>query len=299
MTRRTIARLFVVVVAATGLIGMAACGESPTQPDPIVNPSPEPTPAPSPSPSDPPPKLGVTRILAFGDSMTEGTTSPPATLWQFALDAGLPRSYPFKLQALARARYTEQTIEVFNAGLAGRRASRDLDRFNSAVSEARPDVVLLLEGANDLNAPLDVNEGINDRIKHTVGSLEDMVKSAARRQLPVLLGTLPPQRPGGPKAGGAEFLTRYNDALKEMAAKKGAHIVDVFAQFPLSDIGQDGLHPTDSGYQRLAEIWLEALKGRYETAPQEKALTSPAAAHYAHPARTPRPLDLPPAPERD
>lgn len=198
--------------------------------------------------------------------MTAGTTSAAMPLW--SLDAGLPVSYPFKLQGLVTARYTDQTVEVFNAGLAGRRASEDLERFNGALSTARPQVVLLLQGANDLNAPFAAGEGINDRITATVNALEEMVKSASARQIPVFIGTLPPQRPGGPKAGAAAFLTRFNEAVAVMASKKGAHLVDVFGQLPLSDIGQDGLHPTESGYQRLAGVWLEALKPRYETAPQ-------------------------------
>ena len=79
-----------------------------------------------------------------------------------------------------------------------------------------------------------------------------------------MVATLPPQRPGAPKAGAATFLNRYNDALKSMAANKGAQLVDVGAQIPLAEIGQDGLHPTEAGYQHMAEIWLEAIKGRFE-----------------------------------
>jgi lysophospholipase L1-like esterase len=207
--------------------------------------------------------------------MTEGTTSPPLTTWTFRLDAGLTHSYPFKLQTLTSGRYTSQTIAVFNAGRAGQRAVDDRGRFNDALDEARPDIVLLMEGANDLNAPFNTGEGINDRIRTTVAGLEDMVRDAGFRRIPVFLATLPPQRDGGPKAGAATFLTRYNDALKVMASNKGASIVDVYPQFPLSDIGQDGLHPTEAGYQRIAEIWLEALKRQYERA-------SPSAAAVDH-----------------
>jgi lysophospholipase L1-like esterase len=245
----------------------AACSDSrlgPTPTPPVTQPPVEP-PAPPPTPP-PPPTLGVTRILAFGDSMTEGITSPPLTAWVFTLDAGLARSYPFKLQALTSARYTSQTVAVFNAGLAGQRAVDDRSRFNNALSEAHPDIVLLMEGANDLNAPFNAGEGINDRIRATVAALEDMVRDAGFRRIPVFLATLPPQREGGGKAGAATFLTRYNDALKVMANNKGALVVDVHAQFPLTEIGQDGLHPTEAGYQRIAEIWLEAIKGKYEQA---------------------------------
>ena len=36
--------------------------------------------------------------------------------------------------------------------------------------------------------------------------------------------------------------------------------MDVNGQFPDSLIGQDGLHPTEEGYQRIAEVFLDAMK---------------------------------------
>jgi lysophospholipase L1-like esterase len=127
--------------------------------------------------------------------------------------------------------------------------------------------LLLLEGANDLNN----NRGaVNRTITETVSALEDMVRDTTSRGVAVFLGTLPPQRAGGtPERGGAaDFLPRFNDALKAMASAKGAEIVDIYSRFPLELIGKDGLHPTEAGYERLAEIWFEAVKARYETAPE-------------------------------
>jgi lysophospholipase L1-like esterase len=110
-------------------------------------------------------------------------------------------------------------------------------------------------------------------VRAAVDALEDMVREASElRRVPVLIATLPPQRAGGSRAGAGEYLQRFNDALKAMAAKRGAQVVDVNAQMPLTLIGEDGLHPTSAGYQRLAEIWLDALKARYEQAPQPAGL---------------------------
>ena len=122
-----------------------------------------------------------------------------------------------------------------------------------------------MEGANDLNSI--VGPGTNAQVDLTVGSMEDMVNDTVRRGIPILLATLPPQRPGGPKAGGVAYLDKYNRDLKTMAGKKGAMIVDVNAQLPLALIGQDGLHPSELGYQRLADIFLDAIKQLYEITP--------------------------------
>ncbi len=242
-------------------VDLAGCGGSgTTTPSPIVLPS-TPTPDPQPPPPAPPPTLKITRILAFGDSMTAGTTSPPIAA---ALTAGPPQSYPFKLQDLLSARYTAQTVTVSNAGKAGEfvASSAAVKRFGEALSEAKPDLVLLLEGANDLN---NAGDAVNATITASVSSLEELVKEALRRNMPIMVATLPPQRP--PKGAAAASVQRFNDALKVMASKKGAMLVDVNAQMPEALIGQDGLHPTEAGYQRLAEIFRDAIKAQYEAAP--------------------------------
>lgn len=267
MTRRLWA------VSIVSLLWLAGCGGSPTQPPPVVpppvvEPPVEPPPPPPPPPPPAVPSLTVTKILAFGDSMTEGVDSPPLSFafaldWRLPLDAGRAVSYPFKLKKLIEARYTGQTVAVYNGGFAGRQAREDRGRFGQALSEGRPDLILLMEGANDLNAELGPTETIDSRANSVVYALEDMFRDAAGRQIPVLIATLPPQRPGGPKAWGVELLPEFNEELERMATKKGIPMVDV-ARLPLSLIGQDGLHPTEAGYQRIAEMWFDAIKARYE-----------------------------------
>lgn len=247
---------FLALVAA---LALAACGSRPTAPTPpITDPGGTGTGTGTPPPPPPPPPtLNVTRILAFGDSMTSGTTSS-ALPTLFGLDAGIPESYPFKLQVLETERYASQTITVLNAGRAGKHASDDRQRLADAIREANPQVLLLLEGANDLNTP-------NVTVTATVNALEDMVRDTTAQGVTVLLATLPPQR--APKGVPASTAARYNDALKVMAAKKGATIVDLNAQCPIELIGQDGLHPTEAGYQKIAEIFQAAIAAKWEPAP--------------------------------
>jgi lysophospholipase L1-like esterase len=248
------------VLAGLGLsLLAAACGGPPINPTPI-EPPPTPTPTPTPPPATPP-TLKVTRILAFGDSMTEGTTSPGISMLR-PLDAGRSESYPFKLQTMLTERYTAQSIQVFNAGLAGRRAAQDRSRLIDAIRATNPEVLLLLEGANDLNAV-----GNRDAISPTIGALEGLIGEGTSRGVTVYVATLPPQRPDAPKAGAADFLDDFNAEILKMAPEEGARSVDIFAKLDLNLIGQDGLHPTEAGYQRMAEIWFEALKAAYEVAP--------------------------------
>ena len=193
--------------------------------------------------------------------MTAGTVSPTAAFRAF--DAGLAQSYPYKLQTLLAARYSAQSVAVFNAGFAGRKAAEDRSRLARSISETSPELLLLMEGANDLNTI--IPPAINAGVDATVAAMEDMVRDATGRSIPVLVATLPAQRP--PKGGAVDFLPRYNDGLKTMASKKGATIVDINALLSPTLIGQDGLHPSEPGYQRMAEIFLDSIRQQYEVSP--------------------------------
>jgi len=237
-----------VVLAVAG----TACVRSPIVPSPR-SPGPVVGPLPIPPPPPPAPILSATRFLAFGDSMTEGTISPAL---QTMLTAGLPVSYPYKLQERLTAIYTDQTIIVLNAGRGGELATNGVKRLPDVMREAQPNVLLLMEGVNDLNSKAGISQ--------TIGALESMIKYARSQGVQVLLATLPPQRRGGLRAGSVDLVPPFNDEVRKTAAEEGATLVDVNSAFDLALIGQDGLHPTDAGYSRLAEIFFEAIRSAFE-----------------------------------
>lgn len=261
-------RKFITALALITALGVAACGghSGPTSPPP------PPDGGGGPPPPPPPviPTLQITRILAFGDSLTEGVVQPSVTLR--ALDAGLPASYPYKLQALATARYTSQTITVVNAGKAGNRAQEDRQRLDDMISMARADVLLLMEGTNDIGDLVGLSgTALQNGITRVVNAMEDMVRDTQFRGVTPFVATIPAQRAGGRRGAAAALVAPYNDALKTMIARKGARLVDVHAQLPLALIGQDGLHPTDEGYQTIAKIFQTALAAVYEQPPPTAA----------------------------
>jgi lysophospholipase L1-like esterase len=258
------------VVAALLLVlslgSTSACSDDPpTQPSPPPSQPPPPPPPPPPDPPvDPPapppvvPRVAKVRYLAFGDSLTEGVVSAPLT------DAlvTIPHAYPAKLQDALRARYSDQPeIAVFNEGLAGEFAADGRGRLPDAIKAHAPEVLLLMEGANELNL---FGE---DGVTRTVIALEDMIKEGRRRGLVVFVATLPAQRPGGPKAFGAPYVEKLNAQLRKTALEEGAGVVDVHAQLDLSFVGTDGLHLTEAGYARLAEIFAATIRQAFEQAP--------------------------------
>ena len=203
------------------------------------------------------PQLAKTKFLAFGDSITAGTTSPAPSI----LTLNVEDSYPTKLLALLSQRYQDQTIVVKNAGQAGEKIDEGRSRLSGVLDANDPQVLLLLEGANDLNTAR------GDAISTIIHGLEDMVGKAERRNIAVLLATFPPQNPVGKRGNGANYVPELNQKIRALAADEGAILVDLYAGFGgtwVGYIGEDGLHPTPHGYDRMAEIWRDKIQEVYD-----------------------------------
>jgi lysophospholipase L1-like esterase len=238
---------------------IAGCGASPVSPTPdppkppvTHDPDPDPT-----QPVPPAPVLRYTRLVAFGDSMTEGVTSLAPLPW--LLVATQP--YPARLQGRLLARYTTQAVSVVNEGKAGEWAVDGVNRLAGVLGSRRPELVILMEGVNDLNN--------GATLSATANAMEDMVRMCVYQGAAVMLAGLPPQRVGGPKAWSAALVPRYNERLRAVAAAKGAEFVDIAAAFggDLSLISADGLHPNDAGYERIAQTLYDRVVALYEQPP--------------------------------
>jgi lysophospholipase L1-like esterase len=216
-------------------------------------------------------RLGVSRILTFGDSLTEGDATPSGLtpLFKHPTDSpGPAKSYPYKLLSLLTTRYPSQAISVYNGGLGGRSVFSDahdlpdrtlgefLDAFN-------PEVMILLHGANDLNL-------VEHSVPQIAGFTAQLIDKAKARGTQVILSSLPPRIAGGtpPRASNPQLVLPYNDALAAIAAQKAVPFVDIYPHIFQSlagpDIAPDGLHLTQAGNDKLAALYFSALVLRYE-----------------------------------
>jgi lysophospholipase L1-like esterase len=212
------------------------------------------------------PRLTELEFLAFGDSLTEGKTSPDPT----TLRLNLPDSYPNKLQGLLTARYIDQTPTVIPEGFGGEPvATKAQTRFPAALDKHKPDVVLLLHGANDLLAAGNRGEPF-EGIPVIIDGLDNLIEIAHRRRIPVMVATFPPQNEEGSRGAGAPAVPKLNQEIAKLARSEGAVLVDLYSGLggtPTGSIGVDGLHPTVAGYTRIAQIWFEAIQREYEQTP--------------------------------
>jgi lysophospholipase L1-like esterase len=203
-------------------------------------------------------RVQYTRFVAFGDSLTEGKLSRVVS----ALEE-YPTSYTSDLQRLLQGKYTSQSPTVANEGKGGEWTSQGLDRLQTVLATRAPvEVLLLMHGANDLNRA----DG-NTYITSAAANVTQMVRTAQGRGSVVFLATLPPQRSN---AAGATFVPTYNQSLRAVASATTAYLVDIYAGFggqagaTAEYIGADGLHLTEAGYDKVANLFFEAIQARLE-----------------------------------
>ena len=206
----------------------------------------------------PPRLLGSGRILAFGDSITAGTDGG-GSLVPGAVDGSTetPFAYPRVLDPMLVDRYKLQTPIVFARGRAGEYAEQGRERLPGAIAQIRPDILLLMEGTNNL---LFGTAGAAD----AAISVRLMVQHAKAQNVRVLLATVPPQRAGGSRNRDfmAALVPVLNASIREIAKTEDVPLVDIYEVFvkDMSLIGQDDLHPTARGFRVMAETFFKAIQ---------------------------------------
>jgi lysophospholipase L1-like esterase len=231
------------------------------------------------------PRLSATKFLAFGDSITEGQLNPscPGTSIAGPLAAYLDNlrarpeavdvnaAYPTKLQQMLAGRYTSQNPAVSNRGLGGECASTasgclsyGVTRLPTVLASETPEVVLLLEGVNDLN------NRRNAAIPDLVSGLHTMIGQARSRGAQVFLGTLVPERAGACRGYAPTSIPPANDQIRALAVTDNVPLVDLYAAFggdaSTALIGFDGLHPTAAGYELIAQTFFDSIRKNLEAA---------------------------------
>jgi lysophospholipase L1-like esterase len=164
-------------------------------------------------------------VLAFGDSLT------------FGIGANTGESYPARLEALIGRK-------VVASGVPGEASAAGLARLSSALDEAKPQLVVLCHGGNDLLRKLDDAQAADN--------IRAMVRLARAQGAQVVLIGVP--RPGLlPSAAGF-----YEDIAKEFKLPyEGSALRKILTDNALKS---DLVHPNAAGYARLAEAVAALLK---------------------------------------
>ena len=166
---------------------------------------------------------------------------------------------------MLRDSYPKQAgaIDVFNEGRPAEAVMNAMPRFREAFDAHHPDVVLLMEGYNDVCC------GGSSAGQNAAAALGDIAEDARRRGARVFVATLAPSKPGF-RAGSPDALFAFNASIPALTAGGQDILVDVFSQVQAEidrNIGIDGLHPTEIGYRRIAQAFYFAIRATLEVTP--------------------------------
>lgn len=216
--------------------------------------------------------IGVTKYLAFGDSVTEGQNGLPLGLPLEFIDP--VNSYPTKLQALLEGAFPGQGVTVLNRGIGGEPAQDARIRLPGVLAQDRPGALTIIDGYNNLLAACktrdvsSVTPQCAAEVEVSVGALREMVRIARNAGVAhVFVGTVTPSGPHIPPVNDRRLLPAAVDLLNAkirlQIPNEGGIVVDLYARFLGHEAeynGPDGLHILPAGNQAIAEAFFAAIK---------------------------------------
>jgi lysophospholipase L1-like esterase len=183
-------------------------------------------------------KAGSEVIICFGDSLTSGIGAAPG------------QDYPSQLAAMIGK-------PVVNKGIPGDTTASALRRLNRDVLSAKPDIVLITLGGNDLKNGVAKNIAFG-HLKYIVEAIQD---SGAK----VIIGGL--KFPGLDRGFGQGYV--------DLAKQTGATLIpDIFDGIvDNSNLMSDPIHPNNAGYRIIAQRFYNALRpvGKTDQAVSKKS----------------------------
>ena len=207
-TRRVCSRLMVVLLMAA--FWLPGCGDAPAASSPAHS------------------NKGGGTILAVGDSLTEG------------LGVGEDQAYPAVLERKLQS--DGFGYHVINAGVSGETSSGTRSRISWTL-RLKPDIVILVTGANDGLRGLDPNL--------TQANLERIVRQLKAQNVVVVLGGMRMVQNLGDR-----YTSAFAGIYPAVAGSQNVILIPFFLEGVAGEpeLNQpDGIHPTAEGYRRIVE----------------------------------------------
>ena len=171
------------------------------------------------------------RVLAFGDSLTQGYGVPPGT------------EFPARLERALNARGLDVT--VINAGVSGETSAGGLARVDWLLGDGKngPDAAIVELGANDGLRGLPVAE--------MEKNLDAILAKLKAHGIPVLFAGMK-----APRNFGARYAADYDAVFPKLAMKYDALFYPFFLEGVALDralVLPDGLHPNPAGVDAIVK----------------------------------------------
>jgi lysophospholipase L1-like esterase len=213
------------------------------------------------------PSSGACKILPLGDSITWGVNydggyrvklfSNTLTDKKSITYVGKLSNGPSTVSGTTFPKNNEGhsgwTIQQIDDIVTGKATDANYSGKKMMVDQA-PNIVLLHAGTNDTSRS---SSGMSDRL----GTLIDHILADGPDAL-LVVTTIIPIKQGSYGTIGESFNKEVPGVVqKRIDAGKHVVLVDMFKDFPSSGLSSDGVHPNQSGYDWMAGVWYEAIKG--------------------------------------
>jgi lysophospholipase L1-like esterase len=191
------------------------------------------------------------RVMPLGASITWGTNSTDGNGYREELrkhlvdDAGLSIDY-------VGSQKSGTAADNDNEGHPGYRIDQVAAGTDAWLASAKPDVVLLNAGTNDTIQNYDLPNA-PARLQALLRQITTDLPAVA-----VVVSTLVPSKDATTNARVQAFNAQLPAVVRAVGGS--VSLVDLNATLTTADIGADGIHPTDAGYVKLANLWYSALQ---------------------------------------
>jgi acyl-CoA thioesterase-1 len=171
------------------------------------------------------------RLLAFGDSLTEGYGVPPGA------------AFPVRLERALKAR--GHNVTVVNAGVSGETSAGGLQRIDWILADIAnlPDAAIVELGANDGLRGLPAAE--------MERNLDGILAKLKTRNISLLFTGMK-----APRNFGENYAAEFDAVFPRLAAKYGALFYPFFLEGVILDrslVQPDGIHPNPAGVDAIVE----------------------------------------------
>jgi len=164
-------------------------------------------------------------ILAFGDSLTVG------------VGTNKKNSYPAVLADLTG-------LNVINSGVSGETTDRGIKRLPQELDRAAPDLLILIEGGNDILQ--------NRSLSETKANIKAMIELATTRDIPVVLIGIPKK---GLFSNSAPL---YEELADNFQLVFDSTLIGDLQRSP--SLKSDYVHFNEKGYRKMAESIYKLLR---------------------------------------
>lgn len=197
-------------------------------------------------------------VMFTGDSITD--------CQRLVSEQGLGFGYPLRVAGEWGLRHPDRPVTWLNTGISGNKVMDLEPRWQTDVLDARPDVVSILVGINDVGWHLYAEDGYVIPVEDYLAGYDRLLAPLAEAGTTLILiePFLLPVRDD--QAKWRADLDPKIQAVRELAATYQAHLLaadGLFAGLAATTGPEywapDGVHPSPAGHAALAEAWLRLV----------------------------------------